>query len=137
MDLLFNTVHKRNFDLALKGASCHRSFAVNSIICCRNLYLVPNYLFPKCSNRLTETSNKWWLREQTLMNFWQYSQGMVLEFEKKWLVFSNFNSFPSLPCEVTSNKWFRCSDKGLGNKTASVHYFWVSIDVGTYFGIVK
>ena len=27
-------------------------------------------------------SNEWWLREQTIMNFRQYFQGMALEFEK-------------------------------------------------------
>ena len=34
----------------------------------------------KWTNR--NISNKWWLSEQTIMNFWQYFQGMALEFEK-------------------------------------------------------
>ena len=77
---------------------CHRNFAVFSFICCWNLCLVP-LLVPKMlkwTNR--NISNEWWLREQTIMNFWQYFQGMALEFEKNWLVFSNFNPLPSLPC---------------------------------------
>ena len=73
---------------------CHRSFAVFSFIRCRNLYLVP-LLVPemlKWTNR--NISNEWWLREQSIMNFWQYFQGMAVEFEKKnRLVFSNFNPF--------------------------------------------
>ena len=77
---------------------CHRRFAVFSFIRCCNLYLVP-LLVPKMlkwSRR--NISNEWWLREQTIMNLWQYFQEMALEFEKNWLVFSNFNPFPSLPC---------------------------------------
>ena len=34
----------------------------------------------KWTNR--NISNEWWLREYTIMNFWQYFQGMALEFEK-------------------------------------------------------
>ena len=61
---------------------CHRSFAVFSFICCRNLYLVP-LLVPKMLKWTKRNkSNEWWLREQTIMNFWQYFQGMALEFEK-------------------------------------------------------
>ena len=43
------------------------------------------YSFPKCSNGLTETdqTNQWWLREQTIINFWAiFSRMMALEFEK-------------------------------------------------------
>ena len=62
-----------------------------------NLYLVP--LLPKMLKWTDRNiSNEWWLREQTIMNFWQYFKGMALEFEKNWLVFSDFNPFLSLPC---------------------------------------
>ena len=36
-------------------------------------------------------SNEWWLREQTIMNFWQYFQGMALEFQKKLTSFFKFH----------------------------------------------
>ena len=55
------------------------------------------------------------------MNFWQYFQGMALEFEKNGKFFFQI-SIHFHPCHA---KWFRH------------HYFWVSIDAGTYFGIVK
>ena len=60
---------------------CHRTllFSASFIAEIFTWYL---NLFPKCSNGLTETSNEWWLREQTIMNFWQYFQGMALEVEK-------------------------------------------------------
>ena len=77
---------------------CHRSFAVFSFIRCLNLYLVPLLVLKMRKWTKKNISNEWWLREQTIMNFWQYFQGMALEFEKNWLVFSNFNPFPSLPC---------------------------------------
>ena len=44
----------------------------------------------KWTNR--NTSNEWWLREQTIMNFWQYVQGMALEFEN----LASFFTFQSI-----------------------------------------
>ena len=45
------------------------------------------------------------------MNFWQYFQGMALEFEKKLASFFKFQSISILAM---------LSDKVLGNKTASL-----------------
>ena len=61
--------------------------------------LVPKML--KWTNR--NISNKWWLREQTIMNFWQYFQAMALEFEKNWLVFFKFQSI-SIPVMLSDRQ---------------------------------
>ena len=109
---------------ALKG-TLSRGFAVFSFIRCGNLYPVP-LLIPKMlkwTNR--NISNEWWLREQTIMNFWQFFQGMALEFEKTGLFFQISIHFH--PCHA-NNKWVRCSDKVLGSKTASLFlgFHWCS-----------
>ena len=71
---------------------CHRRFAVFSFIRCCNLYLVP-LLVPKMLKwPRRNISNEWWLREQTIMNFWQYFQGIIAQnaivFRDMYLQFS-------------------------------------------------
>ena len=75
----------------------------------------------KWTNR--NISNEWLLllREQIIMNFWQYFEGMTLSL-KKLASFFKFQSTSILAMlrDTGSNKWFRCSDKVLANKTASL-----------------
>ena len=75
---------------------CHRSFALFSFIRFWNLYLV-HLLVPKMlkwTNR--NISNEWWLGEQTIMNLWQYFQGMALKNLKKLASFFKFQSISIL-----------------------------------------
>ena len=46
----------------------------------------------KWTNR--NISNEWWLREQTIMNFWQYFQGMALKVP--FLINLNFSTNSTL-----------------------------------------
>ena len=72
------------------------------------------------------------------MNYWQYLQGMALELKKKKLTsfFFIFIYFLLSKFRAAING-FGVLIKVLGNKTASLYYLWVSIDAGTYFGIIK
>ena len=100
---------------------CHRSFAVFSFICWWNFYLVP-FLVPK----MLKWTNGTYIKQMEAQRA-NHNEFLPISFKngsriwKNWLVFSNFNPFPSLLCLVIgSNKWFRCSDKVLSNKTASL-----------------
>ena len=75
------------------------------------------------------------------MSYWQYLQGMALEFKKKkkltiFFLFFYFYFFLLSKFRAAINS-FSVVIKVLGNKIASLYYLWVSIDAGTYFGIIK
>ena len=71
------------------------------------------------------------------MNFWQYFKEWLSNLKKLASFFKfQFISILAVLSDQGSNEWFQCSDKVL-KVTKLPDYFWVSIDAGTYFGIVK
>ena len=115
---------------------CQRSFSVFSFILCWNLYLVPYLLLPQMLKWTNRNISRMVAQRANHNEFLAIFSRNGSRIWKNWLVISNFKPFPSLPCKVrVSNKWFRCSDKVLGNKTASL--FLGFFDAKTYFSIVK